>query len=95
MSEINIDIEALVVEGFSHIEAYKIKQALETELTFLLQHHGPMNLGPEGIHLDQLKLGTIHLPSDQNTTRVGQRIAGAVFQQIHQLSIPASNHPLT
>lgn len=89
MSEINIDIEALVVEGFSHFEVYKIKQALETELNFLLRHHGTLNLATENIQLDELRLGTINLMPGQNTARVGQRIAGAIFQQLHQYANPA------
>ena len=84
MSEINIDIEALVLEGFSHVEAYKIKQALESELGFLIRHHGTPNLVTENIQLNELRLGTINLMPGQNTTRVGQRIAGAIFQQLHQ-----------
>lgn len=88
MSEINIDIEALVVEGFSHFEAYKIKQALETELNFLLRHHGTLNLATENIQLNELKLGTINIMTGQNTARVGQHIAGAIFQQLHQHANP-------
>lgn len=89
MSNIEIEIEALVVEGFSHLEAYKIKQALETELNFLLRHHGESNLTTKDIQLKELRVGTINVQQGQNTTRVGQRIAGAIFQQLYQYANPA------
>jgi hypothetical protein len=91
MSNIEIDIEALVVEGFSRLEAHKIRQALETELSFLLRHNGMIQLEGIDIHRDQLRLSTINIQPGQNVTRIGQRIAGAIYQQLYQRSAPMPN----
>jgi hypothetical protein len=78
---INLHIERLVLDGLP-IEARQsalVKEAVEAELTRLLQANGLSAGLQSGGAVPNLSAESIQLSTDKNPTRMGQQIAQAVY----------------
>lgn len=92
---IEIDIDALILRGFSMRDAYLIREAIEYQLTQHLQARGLSASLPTEIHLDQLTVRPIQLQTGYQAASVGHEVANTVFKGFNQLEKPTPNHSIT
>jgi len=89
---IELSISELIFQGYSARDAYRIKDALEREMTRLFNQYGmPLNLLTE-INLPVLQLGTISTKGF-SAESTGYAIANAVYQGVNRPS-PESLPPI-
>lgn len=87
--DIELHIDTLVIEGYSHLDALRLKEAIERELQQIIQEKGFSHMETELIGLPNMKLSITTLPSISMNT-MGAQVAQTVHQGIHSaLSLPA------
>ena len=81
---INLHIERLVLDGLpvETGQAALVKQAVEAELTRLLQVEGFSGPLKSGGALPSLRANSIQLSADKNPAAMGQQIAEAVYRGV-------------
>ena len=80
--DIEIYIDRIVLEGFDHLNARELNQAIQQHLTALLTEQGlPQGLTGIG-EVNKLNGGQIHLAFNPNTGNIGKSIAGGIYQGI-------------
>ena len=80
---IEIQIEELVLRGFSMRDAQLIRDAIEIQLTQHFQVQGFSTQLPTEIHFEQLKVNPIALNTGYQATSVGYDVANTVFNGIN------------
>ena len=79
--DIELNIETLLIEGYSPLDARRLKEAIEWELTRILGEQGLGNIKTTLVDLADLSLDLQHAPSlSLNTT--GGQIAKTLHQGI-------------
>ena len=81
---IDIQIEKLVLRGFSMHDAHLIRDAVESQLAQHFQAKGFSQL-PTEIHLEQLIVQPISLKTGYQATSLGHEVADSVFNGITNL----------
>ncbi len=77
---IELRIDELVLDGFTHKDRYLISRALESELTrYLAQPEGWSSLVQQEGNRDALSGGTIEIPKGASPSVVGAQIAKSVY----------------
>lgn len=80
--DIEIYIDRIVLEGFDHLNARELNQAIQQHLTNLLTEQGlPQGVAGLG-EVNKLTGGQIHLASNPTTANIGKSIAGGIYQGI-------------
>jgi hypothetical protein len=78
-SDIHINIEEIILEGFSPSEKYRIAEAIRTELTRLVQVRGlPAAFNQNG-EIQNLPAQTIHLTRNQTAPDIGSKVAQSIY----------------
>ena len=82
MSEnIEVNIEKLVLHGFSHVDRYRIGQAFQLELTRLISEQGLSQSLSRGGELAQLNGGIINVARNSRPEVVGAQVAKSVYSR--------------
>lgn len=77
---VELYIEELVLHGFSSYNSYRIGEALQLELTRLLQEQGlPADFAVDADY-GRLNAGTFNLQTDAKTETIGSNIANSVYK---------------
>lgn len=92
---IEIEIQELILRGFSIRDAYLIREAIVQQLTQHLQERGLSASLPTEIHLDQLMVNPIPLKTGYQAASVGQEVANTVFKGFNQIEKQSPNHTIT
>jgi hypothetical protein len=80
--DIEIYIDRIVLEGFDHLNAQKLNQAIQQHLTILLTEQGlPQGVAGLG-EVNKLNGGQIHLAPNPTIGNIGKSIAGGIYQGI-------------
>lgn len=74
---IEVNIDELVLHGFSPIERYQIATDLQIELTRLFSEKGLPDSFNNGIRIDRLHAGNFQIGNKKIST--GSQIAGSVY----------------
>jgi len=77
---VELRIEELVLHGFAPGDRYVIGDAVERELTRLLDEHGvPISLRSESAR-DEIQAPSLNATHDAKSPAIGRQIAQAVYQ---------------
>lgn len=79
--DIELNIESLLIEGYSPLDARRLKEAIERELTRILGEQGLANIKTALVDLPDLRLDVQHAPSLSLST-TGTQIAHTLMQGI-------------
>jgi hypothetical protein len=80
--DIELHIEELVLHGFSNYNKYQIGQAVEREISRLLQEQGLPGTLSRHINFEHIDAGTFTLRPDSKAEIVGNNIANSVFKPL-------------
>lgn len=76
---IEINIQELILHGFSLIDRYKIGEAVRSELARMIMEKGlPQNLS-QGTEISGIDGGTFNMSKNMNAQTIGNHIAQSVF----------------
>ncbi len=79
--DIELHIEELVLHGFAGYNKYQLAQAVELEITRLLQERGlPSVVHSRGLSVDRLNAGSFSVQPDTKASSVGNNIANSVYK---------------
>ena len=79
-------IEQIVLHGYAPGDTRRLGEALQAELTRLVQKHGVNSSGMENLSLQTLDGGRLKAAERPSTEALGARLA----QRIHQVIAPAA-----
>lgn len=76
---IEVNIDELVLHGFSPLERYQIAADLQMELTRLFTERGLPASFNSGVMIDRLNAGSFQYGNGNKKTSTGSQIAGSVY----------------
>jgi len=76
---IEVNIDELVLHGFSPLERYQIATDLQIELTRLFTGKGLPASFNKGMRIDRLHAGSFQSGNGNKTISTGSQIAGSVY----------------
>jgi len=77
---IEVNIEELVLHGFSPVDRYRIGEAMQQELARLLAEGGiPLGLAKGG-DVDRLDGGEFMIRLDSKAKSIGEQMAGKIYR---------------
>ncbi len=79
---VELHIEELVLNGFTHSDRYRIGEALEQELTRLLSEEGAPIAFTQAIDIANLNGGAIDLKPGSNPEAAGIQLARAIYGEL-------------
>ncbi len=86
---IEVHIEQIVLHGYAPGDTHRLGEALQAELTRLVQKHGVNSSGMGNLSLQTLDGGRLKAAERPSTEALGARLA----QRIHQVIVPAAATP--
>jgi hypothetical protein len=78
-SRVELRIDELRLHGFPVSDRYRIAEAVERELTRLMETEGLPSGMAEGMALDRIDAGSIQLSGAAKPADIGARIARAIY----------------
>lgn len=87
---IEIEIQELILRGFSRQDAYLIRKAIEVQLTQYFQAGGMSANLPTEINIEQLKVNPIYLKTGYQAPSVGFEVADSIFKGLTQIQNPVN-----
>lgn len=94
-NSVKVHIDELVLHGFAASDRYRIAQAVERELTRLIDEGGPPGWRQNPPVLDRMVGGTFHVKAGAKPQAAGTEIAQAVFRSLQQHARASARPPLT
>jgi len=86
-NNIELHIEELILHGIAPGDTFRIGQAVQAELTRLLQMHGlPESLSAEA-EFGDLSVGQFNVAENARPNAVGNQIAGSVFKGLQRTQV--------
>jgi hypothetical protein len=79
--DIEINIEEVRLHGFSHVDRYRIGQALQLELTRLITEQGLSQSLSQGGEFTQLDGGKFNIVRSSRAEVIGVQIAKSVYSR--------------
>lgn len=79
---IELHIEQIVLHGFKHYNAHQIGEAIEREITRLLQEKGLPPTLAVNINLGRLNAGSFNIQPGAKAEAVGNGIANSIYQPL-------------
>ncbi len=76
---VELNIDELVLEGFSPGDRYRIGEALEKELTRLLEVRGVPESLTSGGEIEKINGGSFEVAPGARAERIGSQVARAVY----------------
>lgn len=86
---IEVHIEQIVLHGYSPADTHRLGEALQAELTRLVQKQGVNGSGMGNLSLQTLDGGRLKAAENPSTEMLGARLA----HSIHQVLAPAAATP--
>ena len=80
--DIELHIEQLVLHGFAGYNKYQIAQAVEQEITRLLQEGGFSGAHGQNINPEGFSAGTFTIQPDAKAEVIGKNIANSVYKPL-------------
>ncbi len=76
---LELHIEELVLEGFSPGDRFRIGEALQMELTRLLEERGVPGSFASGGEIDKINGGSFEVAPGSRAEKIGAKVARAVY----------------
>lgn len=89
MQDIEIYIDEIVLHGFARNDYAGIKTAIQAELERLLGERGIPSTLSAGGNYRQIELGEFNMTKGANPAKVGNNIAGSVYNGLKNLKVPS------
>ena len=81
-SSIELNIEKLVLQGFHHIDDYKLSESIEQEFTNLLKRNEHSNQFENNIYLNNINAGSVGVTLNSGSTEIGKQVANVIYNSI-------------
>lgn len=81
---VEIHIEELLLEGFSHGDRHRIAEAVQGELHRLVSENPSQFAEAEGRNIDQLDAGSFHYAQTMKPETIGQNVARSIHKGLIQ-----------
>lgn len=80
---IEMHVEELALEGFSPVDRYRIGEALQKELTRLLEERGMPGFLLSSRRIESIKGGSFEVAPNARADRIGSQVARTVYSGLN------------